>query len=303
VAERLDQSEESNKQLEGQVNFLSKTNESLMKEIDDSNERMSAELASCRQGKEKAETRCTVLPPACHTRDKAEARCTQLETDCQQLSDSVQLMSQRTRGLERSVEEAQRAASECERLRHEHSVQVTGPDTEWIWTTHGVITHSVLVASEEKLVDKMNDKDDLLRRLMGEQQLYQRDADLTTATHSSLAEWVLRRLMGELAECRTALGEQSHKLELSNMALDASRQQAAGGARQIEETTAHQRQLDDAQRELTARVRELEKSEAVLATRLAGVEADKDQLSGTESVPAVTFPAADTHTGGQRSAE
>jgi len=286
VAERLGQSEESNKQLEGQVNFLSKTNESLMKEIDDSNERMSAELASCRQGKEKAETRCT-----------------QLETDCQQLSDSVQLMSQRTRGLERSVEEAQRAASECERLRHEHSVQVTGPDTEWIRTTHGVITHSVLVASEEKLVDKMNDKDDLLRRLMGEQQLYQRDADLTTATHSSLAEWVLRRLMGELAECRTALGEQSHKLELSNMALDASRQQAAGGARQIEETTAHQRQLDDAQRELTARVRELEKSEAVLATRLAGVEADKDQLSGTESVPAVTFPAADTHTGGQRSAE
>ena len=134
--------------------------------------------------------------------------------------------------------------------------------------------HSVLVASEEKLVDKMNDKDDLLRRLMG-----------------------------ELAECRTALEEQSHKLELSNMSLDASRQQAAGGARQIEEAAAHRRQMDDAQRELAARVRELEKSEAVcatsvlavvsqfrgsrkseavLTTRLAGVEADRDQLSGVE---------------------
>ena len=134
--------------------------------------------------------------------------------------------------------------------------------------------HSVLVASEEKLVDKMNDKDDLLRRLMG-----------------------------ELAECRTALEEQSHKLELSNMSLDASRQQAAGGARQIEEAAAQRLQMDDAQRELVARVRELEKSEAVLTTRLAGVEADRDQLSGTESVPAVTFPAADTHTGGQRSVE
>jgi len=185
-------------------------------------------------------------------------------------------------------------------------------------------THSVLVASEEKLVDKMNDKDDLLRRLMGEQQLYQRYADLTTATHSSLAESVLRRLMGELAECRTALEEQSHKLELSNMSLDASRQQAAGGVRQIEEAAAQRRQMDDAQRELAGRVGELEKSEAVcatsvlavvsqfrgsrkseavLTTRLAGVEADRDQLSGTESVPAVTFPAADTHTGGQRSVE
>jgi len=63
VAERLGQSEETNKQLVGQVNFLGKTNESLMEEIDDSNERMSAELATCRQGRDKAETRCTVLPP------------------------------------------------------------------------------------------------------------------------------------------------------------------------------------------------------------------------------------------------
>ena len=63
MAERLGQSEETNKQLVGQVNFLGKTNESLMEEIDDSNERMSAELATCRQGRDKAETRCTVLPP------------------------------------------------------------------------------------------------------------------------------------------------------------------------------------------------------------------------------------------------
>ena len=63
MAERLGQSEETNKQLVGQVNFLSKTNESLMEEIDDSNERMSSELATCRQGRDKAETRCTVLPP------------------------------------------------------------------------------------------------------------------------------------------------------------------------------------------------------------------------------------------------
>ena len=68
MAERLGQSEETNKQLVGQVNFLGKTNESLMEEIDDSNERMSAELATCRQGRDKAETRCTVLPPVCHVR-------------------------------------------------------------------------------------------------------------------------------------------------------------------------------------------------------------------------------------------
>ena len=48
-------------------------------------------------------------------------------------------MSQRTRELERSVEEAQRAASECERLRHEHSVLVTRPHTASVYAfaVHG----------------------------------------------------------------------------------------------------------------------------------------------------------------------
>ena len=82
MSERLGQSEETNKQLVGQVNFLGKTNESLMEEIDDSNERMSAELATCRQGRDKAETRCTVLPPVCNVRDKAETRCTVLPPVC-----------------------------------------------------------------------------------------------------------------------------------------------------------------------------------------------------------------------------
>ena len=87
MAERLGQSEETNKQLVGQVNFLGKTNESLMEEIDDSNERMSSELATCRQGRDKAETRCTVLPPGVsHERQSrdtlhgAAPRCVTRET-------------------------------------------------------------------------------------------------------------------------------------------------------------------------------------------------------------------------------
>jgi len=114
VSERLGQSEETNKQLVGQVNFLGKTNESLMEEIDDSNERMSAELATCRQGRDKAETRCTVLPPVCHTRDKAETRCTVLPPVCHVRTSRDTLHAARDR---LSAAERQRSSAEPEDTR------------------------------------------------------------------------------------------------------------------------------------------------------------------------------------------
>jgi len=153
LREKMDLAEQTNKQLLAQVNFLTQSNESLMEDIDDNNERMSDELANCRQG-----------------RSAAESRCAELESHCEKLTETVGLLAERARALEKSLEETERKELECERLRHEHEV---------------------LVASEEKLVDKINDKDE-----------------------------TARRLMEELAECKTALEEQSHKLQMTNVALE-----------------------------------------------------------------------------------
>jgi len=68
--EKLEMGETSNKQLVAQINYLTQTNESLMEDIDDVNERMSNELANCRQ-----------------ERSVAEVRCTQLETHCEKLTE------------------------------------------------------------------------------------------------------------------------------------------------------------------------------------------------------------------------
>jgi len=87
LRDKLEQAEQSKKQLMAQVNFLGKTNESLMEDIDDNNERMCAELNSCRQGK-----------------TDAELRCEELETRCQQLTETVGLLADRARALETSVE-------------------------------------------------------------------------------------------------------------------------------------------------------------------------------------------------------
>ena len=130
LRDKLEMSEQSNKQLVAQVSFLTKTNDSLMEDIDDNNERMSEELSNCRHGK-----------------TAAELRCSELEAHCQKLTETIGLLAERARGLEASLEEAQKERVECERLRHEHSV---------------------LVASEEKLVDKITDKDEMVKRLMEE---------------------------------------------------------------------------------------------------------------------------------------
>ena len=166
LQDKLDAAEQSNKQLAAQVNFLTKTNESLMEDIDDNNERMSEELASCRQG-----------------RTAAERRVAELEAHCEKLTETVGLLAERARALEKSLEEAERDRAECDRLRYEHGV---------------------LVASEEKLVDKINDKDD-----------------------------TVRRLMEELSECKTSLEEQSHKLQMANIALDSYRDDGSRCLREL----------------------------------------------------------------------
>jgi len=216
LREKLDSAEQSNSQLVAQVTFLTKSNESLMEDIDDNNERMSEELKACRQA-----------------RNCAEQRCTELEAHCNKLTETVQLLAERARELEMSVEEAEKAAAECERLRHEHNV---------------------LVASEEKLVDKINDKDD-----------------------------VMRRLVDELTECRSALEEQSHKLQMANIALDTCKEDGSRCARDLEDTRTREKELQESEKQLMTRVRELEKTEAILTTKLSALEADKEQLSRTES--------------------
>jgi len=216
LREKLESTEQSNGQLVAQVNFLTKTNESLMEDIDDNNERISEELASCRQG-----------------RNAAEQRCGELEAHCNKLTETVQLLAERARELEMSVEKAEKSAADCERLRHEHSI---------------------LVASEEKLVDKMNDKDD-----------------------------VMRRFMDELADCRSALEEQSHKLQMANIALDTCKEDGSRSARDLEDTRTREKELQESEKQLMTRVRELEKTEVILSTKLSALETDKEHLCRTEA--------------------
>lgn len=216
LRERMEMTEQSNNQLMAQVNFLTKTNESLMEDIDDNNEQMSEELASCRQG-----------------RTVAEARCSELEAQCQKLTETVGLLVEKSRALEKALEEAERNGVECERLRHEHNV---------------------LVASEEKLVDKINDKDD-----------------------------VARRLMDELSDCKRSLEEQSHKLQMANIALETCKDDESRRVRELEERRGRERELEESEKRLAGRVKELEMTEAVLTTKLSALETDKELLSSQET--------------------
>ena len=216
LREKLDVAEQSNSQLVAQINFLTKTNESLMEDIDDNNERMSEELANCRQG-----------------RTAAEVRCNELEAQCEKLTETVGLLADRARALEKSLEEAERERLECERLRHEHGV---------------------LVASEEKLVDKINDKDEMTRRLME-----------------------------ELSECKTSLEEQSHKLQMANAALESYKNDGSRCLRELEERRTREKELQESEQKLMVRVKELEMIEAVLSTKLSAAEADKDHLCRVEA--------------------
>jgi len=216
LRERLEVSEQSNKQLVAQVNFLTKTNESLMEDIDDNNERMCEELTNCRQG-----------------RADAELRCTELQSRCEKLTETVGILAERARALETSLEDAEKDRVECERLRHEHGV---------------------LVASEEKLVDKITDKDDMVKRLMG-----------------------------ELADCKTSLEEQNHKIHVTNIALESYKDEGSRYLRELEDTRDRQKEIQESERQLMVRVRELEMSEAVLTTKLSAVETEKDHCWRVEA--------------------
>ena len=211
LQEKLDVAEQSNKQLMAQANFLTKTNESLMEDIDDVNERMSDELAKCRQG-----------------RSAAELRCQEVESQCERLTETVQVVAERARTLEKSLEEAERSAVECERLRHQQSV---------------------LVASEEKLVDKINDKDD-----------------------------ALRKLMDELSECRRSLEEQNHKLQMTSTALESHKDDNSRYQRELEDSRIREQRLHESEKQLMLRVSELEMAEAVLTTKLSAMDTDKEHL-------------------------
>ena len=216
LREKLDVAEQSNGQLVAQVNFLTKTNESLMEDIDDSNERMSEELGNCRQG-----------------RRAAEERCNELEAHCEKLTETVGLLADRARSLEKSLEEAERERLECERLRHEHGV---------------------LVASEEKLVDKINDRDKMTRRLME-----------------------------ELSECKASLEEQGHKLQMANAALDSYKNDSSRCLRELEDTRSREKEVQESEQRLMLRVKELEMTEAVLSTKLSAAEKDKEHLCRVET--------------------
>jgi len=170
---------------------------------------MCHKLNNCRQG-----------------RADAERRCEELEARCQQLTETVGLVADRARTLETSVEEAEKVRVECERLRHEHSV---------------------LVASEEKLVDKINDKDE-----------------------------AVRKLMAELAECKSSLDEQSHKLHVSNIAVESCKDEESRRVRDLEDARSRQKEAQESERQLMIRVRELEMSEAVLTTKLSAMETEKE---------------------------
>lgn len=216
LRDKLDAAEQSNGQLVAQVNFLTKTNESLMEDIDDSNERMSEELGNCRQG-----------------RRAAEERCNELEAHCEKLTETVGVLADRARALEKSLEEAERERLECERLRHEHGV---------------------LVASEEKLVDKINDKDEMTRRLME-----------------------------ELSECKASLEEQGHKLQMANAALDSYKNDSSRCLRELEDTRCREKEVQESEQRLMLRVKELEMAEAVLSTKLSAAERDNEHLCRMEA--------------------
>jgi len=216
VREKLDQAQQFNKQLVAQVNYLTNTNESLMEDIDDNNERMSDELANCRQG-----------------RSAAEVRCNELEAHCEKLTETIGLLAERARALEKSLEEAEKDRLECERLRHEQSV---------------------LVASEEKLVDKINDKDN-----------------------------VVRRLMEELSDCKTSLEEQNHKLQIANIVLENYKDDGSRCLRDLEDTKTRENELRESEKQLMLRARELEMTESILTTKLSALEADKEHLCMAET--------------------
>ena len=135
--------------------------------------------------------------------------------------------------METSLEEAEKERLECERLRREHSI---------------------LVASEEKLVDKITNKDEMVKRLMG-----------------------------ELAECRTSLEEQNHKLHVSNIALENVKDETARHIRELDDTRTRHKELQDSERQMIGRVRELEMTEAVLTTKLSTLETEKEHFCRVET--------------------
>lgn len=151
--------------------------------------------------------------------EKAEGK----SRNCGKISRKIR---EKAETLETSVEEAEKVRAECERLRHEHNV---------------------LVASEEKLVDKLTEKDE-----------------------------IVKRLMTELSECKSSLEEQSHKLHASHIAVENYKDEESRRVRELEDARSRQKEVQESERQLLMRVRELEMSEAVLTTKLSAMETEKE---------------------------
>lgn len=208
--------ENMNNKLSAQIEFLSKTNEILMDDIDDTNVRMSEELTNCRTAKA-----------------AIEATCVRLESECDSLRNTVSAMIVKCENLEKSVELGTHHKSESQRLQHQLDV---------------------LLASEEKLMDKLSDKDE-----------------------------ALTKMMEELTECKKLLDEQNTELQRSNDALDNCNIREKRYREELDNARRCERHIEDTEKSLLSTVRQLEMSEAVLNTKLESLEADKLQAVSVEA--------------------
>ena len=89
--------------------------------------------------------------------------------------------------------------------------------------------------------------------------------------------------MAELGECRTSLEEQNHKLHVSNITLENFKDEAARHLRELESSRSRQKELEDSERQMIGRVRELEMTEAVLTTKLSALETEKEHSYRVET--------------------
>lgn len=208
--------EHTKNNLTAQIEFLTRTNESLMDDIDDLNVRMSEELTSCRNAK-------ALL----------EAKCVHVEAERDKLHETVNALAAKNKQLEKAAELATHHQNESQRLQHELEV---------------------LLASEEKLMDKLSDKDESIKKLME-----------------------------ELTECKKCLEQQSYELKRANDALDTYKTLEKRYLQELDNVRLNEHTAQDTERSLTSKVQQLEMSEAVLNTKLASLEADKVQAISTEA--------------------
>jgi len=214
--EQLSSWEQTKQKMTDQIAFLTKSNESLMDDIDDTNIRMSEELARCREAK-------AVIG----------AKCVQLEAECDSLRESLNEMITKNVQLEKVIERASEHKSESQRLQHHLEV---------------------LLATEEKLLDKLSDKDE-----------------------------TNKALLAELTEYKKNLALSDQKLEQTNNALSSYNTLEQRYREELENVRQSLRNAEDSEKTLLVTVSQLEMSETVLNAKLASLEAEKLQAISTDA--------------------